>query len=110
MRAGDPVAYVGDEPFSTLMPVWRDPAGRQVRESPLWLPLVPTAQLSLLPPDRRLVYLDRFSRSWPEGGWLVEADRPDTDVAWLHAWLPSHYRRTESVSAGGWRITRYGRR
>jgi hypothetical protein len=110
MRAGEPVAYVGDEPASILMPVWRDPGGRQVTESPLWLPLAPAGQLGLLPADRRLVYLDRFSRSWPDGGWLVEADRPSDEVSWLHAWLPRHYQVTETVSGGGWRLTRYGHR
>jgi hypothetical protein len=80
-----------------------------VATSPLWLPLAPAAQLSLLSADRRVVYLDRFSRSWPDGGWLVEAQRPDIDISWLHAWLPSHYHATETVSAGGWRITRYRR-
>jgi hypothetical protein len=109
MRAGEPVAYLGDQPASILMPVWRDPGGRQVTESPLWLPLAPAAQLSLLPADRRLVYLDRFSRSWPDGGWLVEAEGPSDDVSWLHGWLPRHYRVTETVSGGGWRLTRYGR-
>jgi hypothetical protein len=110
IRAAEPVVYVGNEPFSALMPVWHDATGQTVAESPLWLPLAPPAQLSLLPRDRRLAYLDRFSRSWPDGGWLVEAERPDADVSWLHAWLPSHYRPARTVSAGGWRITRYRRR
>ncbi len=111
LRAGDPVAYVGREPLSTLMPVWRDAAGHQVTESPLWLPLAPAAQLGPLTPARRDEYLDRFGRSWPDGGWLVEADRtPDFDMAGVHAWLSRHYRTTETLSGDGWRLTRYARR
>jgi hypothetical protein len=110
LRAGEPVAYVGNEPLSALMPVWRDAAGRQVTESPLWLPLAPVSQLALLPSDRRLVYLDRFSRSWPDGGWLVEANDPDVDVSWLHTWLSDRYAVAGTFSGQGWRLTRYEHR
>jgi hypothetical protein len=108
MRAGDPVVYVGSERAPGLMAVWRDAAGRQVTESPLWLPLAPTEELGLLaPPERRLVYLDRFSRSRRTGGWLVESDHPDFDVSWLDAWISQHYRAVDAFSGGGWRLTHY---
>jgi hypothetical protein len=108
MRASDPVVYVGSERAPGLMAVWRDAGGRQVTESPLWLPLAPTEELGLLaPPERRLVYLDRFSRSQRTGGWLVESDHPDFDVSWLDAWISQHYRALDTFSGGGWRLTHY---
>jgi len=107
LRPGDPVVFVGSEQVPALPPVWRGPDGREVTESRLWLPLAPAEELGGLPVERRLTYLERFRRSSPGGGWVLEADRPDFDVSWLDGWLSQRYRPVETLTGSGWRLTRY---
>ncbi len=71
VHPGDRIAFLAVDTDPVISPhLYTDTV--QPNGAPLWLPLVPFAEIDLLPPARKVTYLERFIARHPEGGWLIE--------------------------------------
>jgi hypothetical protein len=70
MKPADPVFFASDGRY--LLPRWPLGSDGSVHTSPTaWLPK-PYEMISTLPMYRRDLYVERFTRRFPNGGWLVQ--------------------------------------
>jgi hypothetical protein len=104
VRPDDPIVYLSPGMLSTLMPATDGLVGSRA-----WLPAAPLGELDILPPARRVVYIDRFLRdpAEPHSGWLVAPAGSDEEVAWLRQVIEHTHEVHVTYSNANWRIDWY---
>ncbi|MFI5286392.1 MAG: hypothetical protein ACHQ4F_08730 [Candidatus Dormibacteria bacterium] len=104
VQPGDRVAYLAidtDPVLSThLYSGTEQPNG-----APLWLPLVPYIAVNVLPPTRRVTYLDRFIALHPQGGWLIERTGSQSQEEWVIQVVEAHFTPGATYSNADFQLT-----
>ncbi|MBI5636613.1 MAG: hypothetical protein HZA03_01445 [Nitrospinae bacterium] len=73
-----------------------------------WLPMAPTGEFWLLPPERRTIYISRFTDRFREGGLLViPHETPIGQIGGFFACIDVKYRMTLERSNNDWLVRRY---
>ena len=103
----DRVIFLSDSMYSTVMPPWRFAAdGRMIRDTQPWLPVAPLAQIDLLAPSDREVFLERYRATHRVGGWLIEARTMD-EPAWLERYIDANFVVVERFQSPDWTAAKY---
>lgn len=104
VRPNDPIVYLSTGEVSTLVPATNGLAGGRA-----WLPAAPLGELDILPPARRVVYINRFLQdpAEPHSGWLVAPAGPDAEVDWLRQVIEHTHEVRVTDSNANWRIDWY---
>lgn len=90
VHPGDRIAYLAantNPVLSTHLYTGTD----QPNGAPLWLPLVPFSMVNVLPPTRRVTYVERFIARHPEGGWLIERTGSQSQEEWVLRVIEAHF-------------------
>jgi hypothetical protein len=104
VRPDDPIVYLSPGMLSTLVPATNGLAGGRT-----WLPVAPLGELDILPPARRVVYINRFLQdpAEPHSGWLVAPAGSDTEVDWLRQVIEHTHEVRVTYGNANWRIDWY---
>jgi hypothetical protein len=104
VRPDDPIVYLSPGIVSTLLPATDGLAG-----GPAWLPAMPLGELDILPPERRLVYIDRFLQdpAVPHSGWLVAPAASNAEVDGLRQVIERTHTLRVTYRNASWEIDWY---
>jgi hypothetical protein len=104
VHPGDRIAYLAADTDPVLSThLYTDT--EQPNGAPLWLPLVPFSMVNVLPPLRRVTYLERFIAGHPEGGWLIERTGPQSQEEWVIQVIEAHFRQGPTYSNADFQLT-----
>jgi hypothetical protein len=104
VHPGDSVAYLAEDLDPVLSPhLYTDVM--QPNGAPLWLPLVPFAEINLLRPARRVTYMERFIARHPQGGWLIERTGSHPHGNWVIQVIKAHFTPGPTYSNSKFQLT-----
>jgi hypothetical protein len=104
VKAGDRITYLAGDTDPVLSPhLFTDTV--RPNGALFWLPLVPFAEVNLLPPVRRVTYLERFIARHPEGGWLIERTGSQSPGEWVIQVIEAHFTPGPTFSNSKFQLT-----
>jgi hypothetical protein len=100
---GDPVLVLSGR---ILSPVWevQKSGAREARVPNYWLPVAPLAQIAVLSPERRQVYLERWWRRELSPGWVMFENWETAKANWLLGALLDRYDTTQRLRNRAWTL------